>query len=226
MLVAAGARARLLDSEGSGGHEKALRPVPNIGGIGIFWGAVGPIGIGLLLLLVLRVSDAMPELLAQYSGRIQSEFGTWCAIVVSALVLHLVGLVDDRHALGAGLKLCLQLVLALLLVLLFDVRLLHMLDGHAQPWGWIASVVLSILWLVVITNAMNGWVTLSGRLFVPRVLEALERHGIEVMYAREKHGNTGDAEEWKMTAFASLVRRPAACAASGRLPAPARCSVL
>eukprot|EP01045_Picozoa_sp_COSAG04_P013485 COSAG04_NODE_959_length_9164_cov_3.981798_5_plen_227_part_00 len=76
----------------------------------------------------------------------------------------------------------------------------------------------------VITNAMNGWVTLSGRLFVPRVLEALERHGIEVMYAREKHGNTGDAEEWKMTAFASLVRRPAVCAASGR-PAP-RCSVL
>ena len=76
----------------------------------------------------------------------------------------------------------------------------------------------------VITNAMNGWVTLSGRLFVPRVLEALERHGIEVMYAREKHGNTGDAEEWKMTAFASLVRRPAACAASGR--PPPRCSVL
>jgi hypothetical protein len=29
---------------------------------------------------------------------------------------------------------------------------------------------------------------------------------MEVMYAREKHGNTGDAEEWKMTAFSSLVR--------------------
>ena len=38
------------------------------------------------------------------------------------------------------------------------------------------------------------------------MLEALERHGMEVMYAREKHGNTGDAEEWKMTAFSSLVR--------------------
>jgi hypothetical protein len=41
---------------------------------------------------------------------------------------------------------------------------------------------------------------------VPRVLEALDRHGMEVMYARDKHGNTGDAEEWKMTAFSSLVR--------------------
>ena len=38
------------------------------------------------------------------------------------------------------------------------------------------------------------------------MLEALDRHGMEVMYAREKHGNTGDAEEWKMTAFSSLVR--------------------
>ena len=38
------------------------------------------------------------------------------------------------------------------------------------------------------------------------MLEALDRHGMEVMYAREKHGNTGDAEEWKKTAFSSLVR--------------------
>ena len=84
----------------------------------------------------------------------------------------------------------------------------------------------------VITNAMNGWVTLSGRLFVrpvhivsptaaterfcfalchwqiPRVLQALSRHGIDVTYAREQHGNVGDAEEWKMTAFSTRVRAP------------------
>ena len=83
--------------------------------------------------------------------------------------------------------------------------------------------------------ACTGWVTLSGRLFVswpthpvtlcvlfsslslrvalpcasqiPRVLQALSRHNIDVTYAREQHGNVGDAEEWKMTAFSTLVRR-------------------
>eukprot|EP01051_Picozoa_sp_SAG22_P004559 SAG22_NODE_247_length_13918_cov_7.885375_3_plen_224_part_00 len=59
--------------------------------------------------------------------------------------------------------------------------------------------------VTVITNAMNGWVNLSGRLFVPDVLQTLHDHGIEVIYAREKHGDLGDAEEWKMSAFAGLV---------------------
>jgi hypothetical protein len=78
------------------------------------------------------------------------------------------------------------------------------------------------------TVVLAGWVTLSGRLFVsqlarvcfrraillltdllsqiPRVLQALSRHGIDVTYAREQHGNIGDAEDWKMTAFSTLVR--------------------
>lgn len=46
---------------------------------------------------------------------------------------------------------------------------------------------------------------MSGRLFIPRVLETLKSSGIEVIYAREKHGDLGDAEEWKMNAFVSLV---------------------
>ena len=42
-------------------------------------------------------------------------------------------------------------------------------------------------------------------MFVPRVLETLQSYGIEVIYAREKHGELGDAEEWKMHAFVELV---------------------
>jgi UDP-GlcNAc:undecaprenyl-phosphate GlcNAc-1-phosphate transferase len=160
-LVSAGRRARMLDSEGTGGHEKELRSIPNIGGVGIFWGAVGPIAVGLALLMILGVENLLPSVFAQYKERIHDEMGTWIAIVSVALILHVVGIVDDRRALGAWLKLVLQLLLAAMVVILFDVRLLHVLDDLGSL-GWVASVVLTILWLVIITNALNFLDNMDG----------------------------------------------------------------
>ena len=48
--------------------------------------------------------------------------------------------------------------------------------------------------VTVITNARNGWVSHSGRLFIPKVLETLQSFGIEVIYARDKHGDVENAE--------------------------------
>lgn len=151
----------MLDSAGAGGHEKELRSVPNIGGVGIFWGAVGPIALGLALLLILGVENLLPSVFAPYAERIHSEIWTWIAVVSVALILHVVGIVDDRRALGAWLKLVLQLVLAAMLVILFDVRLLHLLDDLGAI-GWAASVLLTILWLVIITNALNFLDNMDG----------------------------------------------------------------
>ena len=162
LLVRAGRRAGMLDSSGSEGHHKQLRSIPNIGGIGIFLGAVVPLGIGLgLLSLSESVWSLLPGSIRPPDDLVAQSLPTWVAIVAAALVLHVVGLVDDRRPLGAGLKLLVQAVMAASLVLLFDVRFLHVLDDFGGI-GWSISVVGTILWILVITNAINFLDNMDG----------------------------------------------------------------
>ena len=160
--IRAGLRAGMLDSPGSSGHVKALRSVPNIGGIGIFVGAVGPLAVGLVLLAIQSVflaDDPMWHLQA-LEGRL-GALPVWFAVVIAALILHFMGLADDRRSLGAGVKLLVQLLLAAGLVLGFDVRFLHVLDDLGT-WGWLLSVVGTITWILVITNAINFLDNMDG----------------------------------------------------------------
>lgn len=161
-LIVTGRKAGMLDTAGSTGHDKALRSIPNIGGVGIFLGAVGPLVVGLALLSMSgSVWQVFPEFARPSAELVATSLPTWIAIVTVALVLHVMGLVDDRRSLGAGLKLLMQIVLAACLVLLFDVRLLQLLDDLGTI-GWVCSVVLTILWLVVITNAFNFLDNMDG----------------------------------------------------------------
>ena len=169
-LIKLGRRSDLLDSSGSGGHQKSLRSIPNIGGHALFWGAVGPLVLGVLAMLA-NVRDVNSEsstlagvllLFVDVSqNRISESIPVWIAIIVSTFVLHLVGLADDRRALGARLKLLVQILLAGMLVVFMDVRLLHVLDDFV-PGGWFLSCALSIGWLVVITNAFNFLDNMDG----------------------------------------------------------------
>ena len=52
VLVRLGHRAGTLDSAGSAGHAKALRSIPNIGGIAIAAATLGPLLAGLIVLTV------------------------------------------------------------------------------------------------------------------------------------------------------------------------------
>ena len=160
-LVRAGRRRGMLDSAGSDGHAKQLRSVPNVGGIAIFLAAVVPLAVGVAYLWATISPPEDPSGAGVVNLRILDQAGTWVAIISSCLVLHVLGLVDDRVAQPASLKLVLQLLVAGMLVLFFDVRLLHLLDGFG-PLGWIASCTLSILWLVVITNAFNFLDNMDG----------------------------------------------------------------
>ncbi|MEE2681674.1 MAG: hypothetical protein VX641_04805 [Planctomycetota bacterium] len=162
-LIRLGRRASMLDSAGSDGHRKQLRAIPNIGGIGIFLGAILPLvgGVAYLWLTVPPVSSELPSTLDPTNARILDQMGTWIAIIASCFVLHVMGVIDDRKAQPASLKLLLQFLLGAMLVLLFDVRLLHVLDEFGSA-GWITSCVLTILWLVVITNAFNFLDNMDG----------------------------------------------------------------
>ena len=156
-------RARLLDSGGAEGHAKALRAVPNVGGIAIVITVVAPILLGLASVrlapdAITRALDR-PDAAALVEG-LQAHTPLALGLVACLLGLHAMGLIDDRRALGWRLKLGAMATAAIAMTLGFDVRLLTALDTHVGG-SWL-SVVITVLWLVAVTNAMNFLDNMDG----------------------------------------------------------------
>lgn len=80
---------------------------------------------------------------------------SWLAVTAGALCMFLLGLVDDRIELGAGVKFAGQLAIALG-VALGGVRLTLFIPSVA------ASHVLTVLWILTITNAFNFMDNMNG----------------------------------------------------------------
>jgi UDP-GlcNAc:undecaprenyl-phosphate GlcNAc-1-phosphate transferase len=164
-LVRLGHRVGAMDSAGSAGHVKAeLRPIPNIGGIAIAAAVLLPLGLGLAafhllgpdrwleLVPALRGPEDDPRVLVD---RIAASTPVALALLLCTLGLHVMGVVDDRRPLPAIPKLAVQLAAALVMVLFFDVRLLTLLG----PAG---SIAVSVVWIIVITNAINFLDNMDG----------------------------------------------------------------
>lgn len=165
LLVRTGRRLGTLDTAGSTGHEKAeIRDVPNIGGIAIVAAVVVPLlaALGVLhafdaerlleLVPALRSGDEDP---AWNINRARESTPLALAMLGGALALHVMGLVDDRRGLGPLVKLGVQFVVAIVLVVFFDVRLLTVLPP-------LLSIALTVLWIVAITNAINFMDNMDG----------------------------------------------------------------
>jgi UDP-GlcNAc:undecaprenyl-phosphate GlcNAc-1-phosphate transferase len=160
LLVRLGHRANMLDTQGAKGHVKPeLRRVPNIGGVAIF------ISIALPMAIALGVVWFMPEwmwggklglqALADHLPRIRESTPTAIAMLGCMSILHVVGLIDDRKSLGPIPKFAVQFMTAGIMAIWFDVRLLTLI-------GEIPSIVVTILWIVAITNAINFLDNMDG----------------------------------------------------------------
>jgi UDP-GlcNAc:undecaprenyl-phosphate/decaprenyl-phosphate GlcNAc-1-phosphate transferase len=163
-MLRLGRRLGALDSGGVAGQVKApARAVPNTGGVGIFLGIALPVlaGLGLAHAVdVERVASAMPALAGHLPG-IREQTPLALLFLGCLAVLHVMGLVDDRRPLGAMPKLAVMVAVAAAIPLLSkDTRLLEVLDGPAGgPW---LSVLLTVGWIVVVTNAMNFLDNMDG----------------------------------------------------------------
>ncbi|MBL9119775.1 MAG: undecaprenyl/decaprenyl-phosphate alpha-N-acetylglucosaminyl 1-phosphate transferase [Phycisphaerae bacterium] len=163
ILVRLGHRVGALDSAGSAGHVKVLRKVPNIGGVAIFWGFAAPVFFALFT-ISLR-PDELFRLVppaAAFEARLREALPTAWALLGGAVVLHVMGLIDDRKALGPLLKLGLQVGVAVVVATFFDVRLLAALGEWWGTPGDLASIVVTVLWIVLVTNAMNFLDNMDG----------------------------------------------------------------
>ncbi len=162
-----GHRVGAFDGAGVPGQVKAAaRRVPNTGGVGIFLGIAVPMLIGLAFVwgwVDKKTLVEMPEWIRTLGEHVQGirDRTPDAMVVLSALlVLHIMGLIDDRRPLGAYSKLTVMLGAAIGVVWLTDSRMLTMLDAHVGG-AWL-SIALSVLWIGVVTNAFNFLDNMDG----------------------------------------------------------------
>ena len=170
LLCRVGRRLRAFDSTGAAGHAKQLRGVPNIGGVGILLAVALPLAVGLLALhfvdttlLTSWIPGLEPHLPRLLEGADQtiSSTATALAMLGGMIILHALGLIDDRRSLNPWLKLLVQVAVAAAMAIWFDVRLMTLVDRHL-PFGPAPSIIVTILWIVVVINAINFMDNMDG----------------------------------------------------------------
>ncbi len=162
-LIRASPRRGHVDEPGREGHKAHARAVPNTGGVAIFFAVAVPV-IACLVAVCLAAADvwggwASP--MAEHAPGLQRSAPMAAAILTALLAMHLLGVVDDRRHLGTAPKLAAEATVAAVLAVVFNIRIFEFLV-HFEPWGTVACLVASTLWLVAITNAMNMLDNMDG----------------------------------------------------------------
>jgi UDP-GlcNAc:undecaprenyl-phosphate GlcNAc-1-phosphate transferase len=139
-------RTGVVDSPG--GRKIHATPVPRVGGVGVM----------LALALTLTVSSAAGNRLV---GPTPMDSASTIPLLAGGLVAFLIGLLDDVWPVASGLKLLAQLAAATIVVA-SDIRVERItLLGAVLELGAL-SVPLTVLWIVVVTNAFNLMDGLDG----------------------------------------------------------------
>ncbi len=97
----------------------------------------------------------LPPVVLQHLDGLASKLRAVVGLASCVIVLHVVGLCDDRRALGPWSKLAAQIAVALFTAGVLGIRALE-----ALPPFW--SAACTILWIVLITNAFNFLDNMDG----------------------------------------------------------------
>ncbi len=152
-------RLEMLDVPGR--HKAHARPTPLLGGAAIFAAIFGPalLALALARIWASRGADGLPtwlpEVLKEHVAGAAARAPMALGILAGALLLHVVGLIDDRRGLGPLVKLLAQTVAAAFVVVVCGVRILTVA-------GPTVSTIATIVWLVAITNSFNFLDNMDG----------------------------------------------------------------
>ncbi|HVT87392.1 MAG TPA: MraY family glycosyltransferase [Tepidisphaeraceae bacterium] len=138
------------------GHRKIhSNPKPLGGGVAILLAITLPM-LALLGAFQLNLVPLDHPNWQNYAGGVKQQTPLALALIGTLVAIHIMGLMDDRKALGPFVKLFFQLVISAAIVLPFrDVRAL-------TAFGYWPSVVITILWITAITNAFNFLDNMDG----------------------------------------------------------------
>jgi UDP-GlcNAc:undecaprenyl-phosphate/decaprenyl-phosphate GlcNAc-1-phosphate transferase len=151
-----------------GGRKIHANPKPLGGGVAIFLGFALPVLAGLL---IVHFSQAPSVAVSSSPGHVSPIPAYWSGIrdrtpvalemIAAALLMHVLGLFDDRKALGPYFKLFVQLSIITGLVLLNpEIRALTFLNRPG--WYGLPSIIVTVLWIGAITNAFNFLDNMDG----------------------------------------------------------------
>jgi UDP-GlcNAc:undecaprenyl-phosphate GlcNAc-1-phosphate transferase len=136
------------------GHRKIhSNPKPLGGGVAIFLGLVLPLVTALAAAWIVRSAGE----LTPYLGGIREKRTPLALGILTAITaIHVLGLIDDKKALGPYVKLMAQLAITTVLVAAFkELRVLTTL-------GTAPSIIITVLWIAAITNAFNFLDNMDG----------------------------------------------------------------
>jgi UDP-GlcNAc:undecaprenyl-phosphate GlcNAc-1-phosphate transferase len=141
-----------------GGHKSHTAVMPYGGGCAILAAAWGTVAAGVVLATLAPetwIAAQFGELVRAYVGGIRERTAQMLVVLVGGLVLHVVGLLDDRRPLRALPKLLAIIAVAMFVAVVGRVRL-------AEFAGPTVSVLLTTVWFVVIVNAFNFLDNMDG----------------------------------------------------------------
>ncbi|MDF1808566.1 MAG: MraY family glycosyltransferase [Phycisphaerales bacterium] len=149
-------RYGLVDSKAVEGQIKEeSRRIPNTGGIAIALGILIPMIIAIIGISLFD-PNSYPAFLAplqEHISGLKSVMPLGWTLVGCLLGLHLLGLLDDRRPMGPWGKLAIMLIPGIIFAAFFDTRLMTMLDSYVGG-RWL-SILITVFWFTLITNAMN-----------------------------------------------------------------------
>jgi UDP-GlcNAc:undecaprenyl-phosphate/decaprenyl-phosphate GlcNAc-1-phosphate transferase len=163
LMLTASRRLGLVDPSGFESHKRHKRVVPNTGGVAIFAGIAMPMAAGLLGVWLIPDTWWIKNVpaVAEHLAGLRRSASMGGGVLTAVCVLHVMGLIDDRRALGPMVKLGVQLIVAVGLTMLCDVRAMQFLDGYSW-WGYWVSAAVSVAWITTIINAMNFLDNMDG----------------------------------------------------------------
>ncbi|MGB2986528.1 MAG: MraY family glycosyltransferase [Phycisphaerae bacterium] len=156
-IVRAWARRRNFVDRPSG-HKQHDAPVALGGGIALMISICGPVLVGTIIAWTLRGNTPpafLPAFIQMHLDGIASKLPLVVAIVAGSVVLHVVGLIDDRRPLGPRVKFGVQFAVALFTAWLMGVRAIEVLPAPL-------SIGVTVLWIVLVTNAFNFLDNMDG----------------------------------------------------------------
>lgn len=148
---------------GPAGHKAHMKSTALGGGIAITVAIVVPMVLALAFAALLdgngnehggtlsSISAKLPAWIGGVAMKIPQGLG----IIAGAIVLHIVGLIDDRKPVSARVKLIVQVAVALFLTAVLGIR-------SVEAPGVGLSVIISTIWIVGLTNAFNFLDNMDG----------------------------------------------------------------
>jgi len=132
------------------GHKSHAEPMPLGGGLAIVLPMILVIVAGLAVILLGGLKGVPGfDWVAIHRPGIAYRSHQMGGVLLAALILHVLGFFDDLKDLGPAMKLIFQTAAAALVVIGFGVRIYMFVPIEA------VSVLITIVWIVVITNAFN-----------------------------------------------------------------------